>query len=435
MVPALMFNNVRDLTRFLAVAERGNILAAAEHLGLTQPALSYTITRVERRFGAALFERHSQGVRLTALGAAASERGQRVLREIEAGEADLAALRKGRGGTVAVAASAVFLQALLPGAIAAFHKEFPRVEVVLQPSSGDVLRLLAAGCIDLYCGVIGSGRLPPGLRCKTLPATTAGIVAHRRHPLHGRTPGWADLAGYPWIEYGSAPGDAGSSLVDEIHRRTGRPVEGLITAGAAGLSLLQAGDYLARLPLAFLDRLPGRFLEPLPGGLGTQQVRAGVVSRHSGLSLPAGRLHEILCQAATQAFDGEDTVVRLTVRLAHDVSQRLERCAGLRDVPVTKKHWILLAIFAQLEEEESTNGDPAGMRSAEDRGRALLSHTAPEPARGRQVKFSLRMPGSVSRRIERAVARRTGPVTRQQWIEQAILEHLAREERVVAEGP
>ena len=84
-----MFENVRDLTRFLAVAERGNILAAAEHLGLAQPALSYTITRVERRFGAALFERHSQGVRLTALGAAAAERGRRVLREIEDGEADL----------------------------------------------------------------------------------------------------------------------------------------------------------------------------------------------------------------------------------------------------------------------------------------------------------------------------------------------------------
>ena len=32
-----------------------------------------------------------------------------------------------------------------------------------------------------------------------------------------------------------------------------------------------------------------------------------------------------------------------------------------------------------------------------------------------------------------AIARRAGPMTRQQWIEQAILKHLAREEHVVAE--
>ena len=32
-----------------------------------------------------------------------------------------------------------------------------------------------------------------------------------------------------------------------------------------------------------------------------------------------------------------------------------------------------------------------------------------------------------------AIAHRAGPMTRQQWIEQAILKHLAREEHVVAE--
>lgn len=57
---------------------------------------------------------------------------------------------------------------------------------------------------------------------------------------------------------------------------------------------MQTGDHLAQLPLEFL----GRFLEPLRGELGTQPVRAGSVSRRSGNSLSADRLHEIVRETA-----------------------------------------------------------------------------------------------------------------------------------------
>ena len=295
---ARMFDNVRDLARFLAVAERENILVAADQLGMTQPALSYTIGRVERRFGAPLFERHNQGVRLTALGAAAAERGRRVLREIEESEAHMAALREGRGGVLTVAAGAVFLQALLPPAVARFHEAHPDVEVVLVPTAGaDAMELVAAGEADLYCGALGGGPLSPALRREALPAMEAGIVARRDHPLQGRHASWEDLADWPWLDPGDGLRRAGDQpslarLLAEIRRRARRPVRGLVRGGPAGLFLLEAGPYLTQLPLGLLDRLPGAGLAPIMADAGTCTVRADLVIRRGEARLPA--LHRLL---------------------------------------------------------------------------------------------------------------------------------------------
>lgn len=293
-----IFHNVRDLIRFLAVAERGNILVAADQLGMTQPALSYAISRVEKRFGAPLFERHNQGVRLTALGAAAAEWGRRVLREIEEAEAHMAALREGRGGTLTVAAGAVFLQALLPPAIGLFHEAHPDVEVVLLPAAGaDALKLIAVGEADLYCGALRPGALPPAFRREALPAMPAGIVACRGHPLQGRHASWEDLAAYPWLDPGDGLRRAGDQpalarLLAEIRRRAGRPVRGLVRAGPAGLFLLETGPYLTQLPLGLLDRLPGSPLAPIMADAGAGTVRADLVTRRGRSRLPA--LHRLL---------------------------------------------------------------------------------------------------------------------------------------------
>ncbi len=63
-----MFEKRNDLIKFLAVAETGAILSAADKLGITQPALSRVVARLERQFGGRLFDRMSTGVRLTPLG-------------------------------------------------------------------------------------------------------------------------------------------------------------------------------------------------------------------------------------------------------------------------------------------------------------------------------------------------------------------------------
>src|SRR5690606_8764497 len=59
-----------DLLAFKLVAEMGSVRRAAGWLGLTQPALSKVIRRLELTFSLILFERTPRGVLLTSAGEA-----------------------------------------------------------------------------------------------------------------------------------------------------------------------------------------------------------------------------------------------------------------------------------------------------------------------------------------------------------------------------
>lgn len=58
----------RALEQFVAVAEAGSLMAAAEKLRLSQPTLSYNIKRLEETMGVKLFHRSARGVQLTTYG-------------------------------------------------------------------------------------------------------------------------------------------------------------------------------------------------------------------------------------------------------------------------------------------------------------------------------------------------------------------------------
>ena len=61
-------NNYDNLSRyriFLEVADYGSISKAAEHLYISQPAVSMTIKKLEENLSATLFIRKTRGVALT----------------------------------------------------------------------------------------------------------------------------------------------------------------------------------------------------------------------------------------------------------------------------------------------------------------------------------------------------------------------------------
>src|SRR5215469_9721107 len=60
--------NLDDLTYFLAIAETGLLHRAAVKVGISQPALTKAVRRLETELGVTLFERSPKGMRLTRYG-------------------------------------------------------------------------------------------------------------------------------------------------------------------------------------------------------------------------------------------------------------------------------------------------------------------------------------------------------------------------------
>ena len=97
----------------------------------------------------------------------------------------------------------MWTSAVLPEVIGKFHKSFPRIELKVETTSrAEGLRRLARGYSDLHCGGMDDGEwLPDFLRHEHCVDLTAGIVAHRDHPLLSRSITFDDLAQCPWIDF------------------------------------------------------------------------------------------------------------------------------------------------------------------------------------------------------------------------------------------
>lgn len=72
-----------DVKYFIKVSETLNITRASEIIGISQPAISYAIKRLENELGAQLFIRLKNGIQLTKLGEEFKVRSRRLLYEWE----------------------------------------------------------------------------------------------------------------------------------------------------------------------------------------------------------------------------------------------------------------------------------------------------------------------------------------------------------------
>ena len=82
----------RRLRHFLAVADHGGFTAAAQAVYVSQPALSLAVKELEAEVGASLFIRNRRTVRLTAAGEALVGPARQVIRDLETGQAAVAAV-------------------------------------------------------------------------------------------------------------------------------------------------------------------------------------------------------------------------------------------------------------------------------------------------------------------------------------------------------
>jgi DNA-binding transcriptional LysR family regulator len=121
--------NLRDIQYFAVVAEHRHLGRAAESLGLSQPALSMSLRRLEKFMQTKLVKRTPKGVELTVSGEAVFAHARRLRLSVEDISREVVDLSQGRAGHLRIATAPAFAPQLVPIACGALLREAPKVTV------------------------------------------------------------------------------------------------------------------------------------------------------------------------------------------------------------------------------------------------------------------------------------------------------------------
>lgn len=206
---------------FVAVAEELHFGRAAERLGIAQPPLSRAIAKLERHLGAALLERGSRGVSLTAAGEVLLAESRAALDAVAAAErrtrrAALAGT-EGRPGVVLVTKTGASGE-LLAKLLDAYAAEPGAVDVdVVLCAPGEQERLLRDGRADVAL-LHRPFDSTTGLETEDLVTVGQVALLPSGHPLSARDRlTSAEVAAIPDLPMARWPGQSGDGPGPQIH--------------------------------------------------------------------------------------------------------------------------------------------------------------------------------------------------------------------------
>ncbi|MEA3118563.1 MAG: LysR family transcriptional regulator, transcriptional activator for dmlA [Paraburkholderia sp.] len=125
-------STVSDLEFFVALVRHGNLSALAREMGVTPPAVSARLAQLERRLGVRLLNRTTRRLSMTHEGEQYLATGAGLLSQLQELERTISSSRATPKGLLRVNATFGFGRRYIAPAIAAFHRQYPDVDVQLE---------------------------------------------------------------------------------------------------------------------------------------------------------------------------------------------------------------------------------------------------------------------------------------------------------------
>ena len=270
---------LRSWRQFGALAEALHFGRAAQAMHMTQPPLTLAIQQLERRLGAALFERTRRSVALTPVGAALVEPVRQLLRQAAALPALARSASAGEVGRIRLGFVSTVGFGPLPGWLRGFRDALPGITIELREATGDVqLRGFERSEIDAGFMLHAPGHRPVHaphslvrLQQLSLGVEPLVLALPEAEPwARARSLKAADVLAQPLVIF---PRAATPSLFDAViafyHRHGVTPV---IAQEAIQMqtivNLVSAGLGMALVPRSVTQlQRPGVVYRPLPAAL------------------------------------------------------------------------------------------------------------------------------------------------------------------------
>jgi DNA-binding transcriptional LysR family regulator len=289
---------MRQVALLLAIEELGTLSAAAEQVGLTQPAATKMLNELELALGQRLFDRVGRGLQHNAAGERVTGFFRSIRGNIEALNQELEAVRQGAAGRLVIGSIMAASPGRLTRALLQLKKEFPLAAMEIAVDTSDRLQAqLREGVLE---AVVGRLIPTPGLDCvfRTIDDEALVVIAGNEHPLARRRKlPFEALLDYPWIV--QPPGSPMRDLIDhEFRHHHATLPRGLIETGSilTTINLVRSSPLLGVIPETvarlyadhgMLKSLAYRFSHAL-------EAYGSLVPRDRPLSALAARFLELL---------------------------------------------------------------------------------------------------------------------------------------------
>lgn len=265
--------SLRDIEYFLAAVTHGNLDRAAASCGVSQPALSKSLQRLEVDTGLGLLDRSGRGLRLTSAGLVFLEHAKKLWMEYQDAVRHAMELRVGEAGLLRVGVTGATIDSVAMPAMRHLLPRRPALRVQLtQGLSDDLHAQVASGKLDLAITPIYAD-VPLTLHQELIADDKLCVAASRRHPLASRRKlALRDLLGLRWIL--PKPASVARNALDARYADSKLPLPAAALEvehfSKGTLELLAHSDLLALLPVSALEAasdivvLPVALGRPLP---------------------------------------------------------------------------------------------------------------------------------------------------------------------------
>ena len=142
--------SLRRLKTFMEVVDRRSFSEAANHMGLTQSAVSKQIKNLEQELGVHLLRRDQISLEVTEAGSLVYQSGKKMIREWNDLHKACAAFENKLSGVLRIGASTIPGTYLLPPLIKEFREAYPHIDITINvDSSENVVKKLHQGHFDV----------------------------------------------------------------------------------------------------------------------------------------------------------------------------------------------------------------------------------------------------------------------------------------------
>lgn len=245
------------LRMMAAFAETGQIGAAAQTMGITQPAASRLLSEIERIVGTPVHTKSGRGVSLTAAGIMLARRAERVLMEMRDAAREMSEAANGHVGRVGIGAvTAPALDIVLP-ALRTARLSHPGIQTDVLVASSDILfEQLLSGRLDFTIARIPVGADASQIDARVIAPEPVALMVRKGHRLANAAPSRTrDLLDYDWVMPGNDSPLGAAVLARLAERGLPPPPQRLSTASfLLTLALLQQSNSIAPLAQAVADQ-------------------------------------------------------------------------------------------------------------------------------------------------------------------------------------